>query len=147
MNLKALCLVAAVLLVAACEQKPVDQGAQGGTGTGAAGQMADVEKARTALQQVGDRIFFAFDRSDITAESRATLQKQAQLLQQYPSLTITIQGHCDERGTVEYNLGLGDRRANAARQASKRIASSLIPPGPGVSKESRTRVLKHYGQN
>ena len=117
MNLKALCLVAAVLLVAACEQKPADQGAQGGTGTGGAGQMSDVAKLRDDLQKVGDRIYFAFDKSDITAESRATLQKQAQLLQQNPSVTITIQGHCDERGTVEYNLGLGERRANAAKQA------------------------------
>ena len=115
MNLKALCLVAAVLLVAACEQKPTDQGAQGGAGQPGGAAMA--ESANAALQKVGDRIFFAFDRSDITAESRATLQRQAQLLQQNPSWTITIQGHCDERGTVEYNLGLGDRRANATRQA------------------------------
>jgi peptidoglycan-associated lipoprotein len=79
--------------------------------------MSDVAKLRDDLQKVGDRIYFAFDKSDITAESRATLQKQAQLLQQNPSVTITIQGHCDERGTVEYNLGLGERRANAAKQA------------------------------
>ena len=115
MNLKALCLVAAVLLVAACEQKPTDQGA--GAGAGQPGGAAMAESANVAMQKVGDRIFFAFDRSDITAESRATLQRQAQLLQQNPSWTITIQGHCDERGTVEYNLGLGDRRANATRQA------------------------------
>jgi len=114
MNLKILSLLAAVLLVAACEQKPADQGAQ--TGTGQAGP-AMTGAANEQMKKVGDRIFFAFDRSDITPESRATLQRQAQLLQQNPSWTVTIQGHCDERGTVEYNLGLGERRANATRQA------------------------------
>ncbi len=69
------------------------------------------------MVSAGDRIYFAFDRSDITAESRQVLLRQAALLNQNPSWTVTIEGHCDERGTVEYNLGLGERRANATKQA------------------------------
>lgn len=116
MNFKALSLVAAVLLVAACAQKSADTGAASGT-SGAAQAPSQTTDLRGQLQQVGDRIFFAFDRSDITAESRTTLQRQAQLLTANPSVSITIEGHCDERGTREYNLGLGERRANAAKQA------------------------------
>jgi peptidoglycan-associated lipoprotein len=115
MNLKVLALFAAVLLVAACEQKPAEQGAQ--TGTGQQGQQMAGSPNEIMKSKAGDTIYFAFDRSDITAEARATLQRQAQVLQQNPSWTVTIQGHCDERGTVEYNLGLGERRANATRQA------------------------------
>jgi peptidoglycan-associated lipoprotein len=116
MNFKALSLVAAVLLVAACAQKSADTGATSGN-TGATQAPSQTTDLRGQLQQVGDRIFFAFDRSDITAESRATLQRQAQLLTANPSVSITIEGHCDERGTREYNLGLGERRANATKQA------------------------------
>lgn len=116
MNFKALSLVAAVLLVAACAQKSADTGATSGS-TGATQAPSQTTDLRGQLQQVGDRIFFAFDRSDITAESRATLQRQAQLLTANPSVSITIEGHCDERGTREYNLGLGERRANATKQA------------------------------
>ena len=64
---------------------------------------------------VGDRIFFGYDSYDISSEARMTLDKQANWLAQYPSLTITVEGHADERGTREYNLALGERRANAVR--------------------------------
>lgn len=64
---------------------------------------------------VGDRVFFGYDRYDVSDEARATLDKQASWLQQYPNLSITIEGHCDERGTREYNLALGERRANAVK--------------------------------
>ncbi|MBN8830803.1 MAG: peptidoglycan-associated lipoprotein Pal [Sphingomonadales bacterium] len=62
-----------------------------------------------------DRVFFGLDKSDIDAESQATLRSQAQWLARYPQKRITIEGHCDERGTREYNLALGERRANAAK--------------------------------
>ncbi len=62
-----------------------------------------------------DRVFFALDSYTIDAEDRATLDAQAEWLQRYPNVRVTIEGHADERGTREYNLGLGDRRANAAR--------------------------------
>ena len=64
---------------------------------------------------VGDRVFFGTDRYDINSESRMTLEKQANWLAQYPNLTLTIEGHADERGTREYNLALGERRANAVK--------------------------------
>jgi peptidoglycan-associated lipoprotein len=67
--------------------------------------------------EAGNTIYFEFNRSDITGESRQVLLRQAALLNQNPSVTVTIEGHCDERGTVEYNLGLGERRANATKQA------------------------------
>ena len=60
-------------------------------------------------------MFFATDKSDQTSESIATLKKQAAWLQKYNGVTIVIEGHCDERGTTEYNLGLGERRANAVK--------------------------------
>jgi peptidoglycan-associated lipoprotein len=59
--------------------------------------------------------FFALDSSEMTPESQQILQANAQVLRKYPSWNITIEGHCDERGTAEYNLGLGERRAVAAR--------------------------------
>ena len=118
MKLKTLSLVAAVLLVAACQQTPTatDNAGANASQTGGATQGGG-GALRDGLAKVGDRIYFAFDKSDITAESRLVLQRQADLLKQNPSATVTIEGHCDERGTVEYNLGLGERRANATKQA------------------------------
>jgi peptidoglycan-associated lipoprotein len=68
------------------------------------------------LQQAGsDTVLFATDASDVDAEAQAILTRQAAWLTKYPNVTATIEGHCDERGTREYNLALGDRRANAAK--------------------------------
>jgi len=67
------------------------------------------------MKVVGDRVFFDFDRYDIKDEGRATLQRQAAWLKKYPSVSVQIEGHCDERGTREYNLALGSRRATAAK--------------------------------
>jgi peptidoglycan-associated lipoprotein len=68
-----------------------------------------------ALQQVGDRVHFALDRYDLAPEAEATLQRQAALLQNHPQTRVTIEGHADERGTREYNLALGERRAETVR--------------------------------
>ena len=64
---------------------------------------------------VPDRVFFATNKSSLTTASRATLRKQANYLRKNKKLNVTIEGHADERGTREYNLALGERRANAAR--------------------------------
>lgn len=64
---------------------------------------------------VGDRVFFGLDRSDLSMEARQILERQAAWLQRYPSVQILVAGNCDERGTREYNLALGARRAAAAR--------------------------------
>jgi peptidoglycan-associated lipoprotein len=68
-------------------------------------------------QEVGNRVYFDLDRYDVRAEGMATLQRQAQFLSENPQIMLRIEGHCDERGTREYNLALGDRRANAVREA------------------------------
>ena len=67
------------------------------------------------LVRVGDRVHFELDRYDLSPAAEATLQKQAALLQLYPAIVITIEGHADERGTREYNLALGERRADTVR--------------------------------
>jgi peptidoglycan-associated lipoprotein len=64
---------------------------------------------------VGDRVLFAYDKSDLDDRDRQTLQKQAAWLQRYPAVTLIVEGHCDERGTREYNIALGARRAQSAK--------------------------------
>jgi len=64
---------------------------------------------------VGDRVFYGYDRYDLTAEARSTLDRQAEWLMRYPSVNVTIEGHADERGTREYNLALGERRAASVK--------------------------------
>ena len=77
---------------------------------------------------VGDRVFFETDSSILTPTARQTLDRQAQWLQQYPNYPITLEGHADERGTREYNLALGARRAAATRDylASKGVQANRI---------------------
>jgi len=117
MNLKILSLFAAVLLVAACHQDQPATGQTGGTGAASGSAVGGASSPQQAMVSAGNTIYFALDRSDITGESRQVLLRQSALLNQNPSWTVTIEGHCDERGTVEYNLGLGERRANATKQA------------------------------
>ncbi len=64
---------------------------------------------------VGDRVFFGTDRSDLASAARSTLQRQAAWMKLYPALSITVEGHADERGTRDFNLALGARRATAAK--------------------------------
>ena len=77
--------------------------------------------------ELGD-VFFAFDKSDLTSESRAILADNAEVLRSNPNATIIVEGHCDERGTEEYNLGLGERRASSVKNylTSLGISSSRI---------------------
>ena len=69
----------------------------------------------TALIKVGDRVLFGYDSSDLDDDDRAVLDSQSKFLNQNPSLKVTIQGHCDERGTREYNLALGEKRASSVK--------------------------------
>ena len=64
---------------------------------------------------VGDRVFFDFDSATLSADAQATLDRQATWLKNYDSVSVMVEGHCDPRGTREYNLGLGERRAHALR--------------------------------
>jgi len=148
MNFKTLSLVAALLLVAGCAQKGTEGANTSGAGSGAgtnAGQTS-AQMLQGQLQQVGDRIYFAFDKSDITPESRQILSKQADLLKQNPSVTVTIEGHCDERGTREYNLGLGERRANATKQALVALGIAANRVNTISYGKERPAVLGHNEQ-
>jgi peptidoglycan-associated lipoprotein len=116
MRFKYLTLVAAVALLAACDSTPKDTGAAGGGTAVTPTAPTTTMTPQQELQSVGDRVFFAFDKSDISAEGKATLEKQAAFMKKYPSLTFTVEGHCDERGTREYNLALGERRATAVKK-------------------------------
>jgi len=89
-------------------------GAGGMGGAGGAGHAAPGSQEDLA-QSAGDRIFFDTDRSSLNAQATATLDRQAAWLQQYPQVKIWVAGNCDERGTEEYNLALGQRRANSDR--------------------------------
>lgn len=84
-----------------------------GDGSGVSSEDLDEEARR--LEGALHPVFFAFDKFDLTQESRDTLTANARLLRDNPSFNVWIEGHCDERGTNEYNLALGDRRARAAR--------------------------------
>ncbi|WP_428541923.1 peptidoglycan-associated lipoprotein Pal [Reyranella sp.] len=106
---KALATVTAMVLLAACSSEQ-QQTASAASTTVTPGSVADFR------QNVGDRVFFDTDMSTIREDGRQTLNRQAEWLKKYPNYPITIEGHCDERGTREYNLALGERRANAARQ-------------------------------
>ena len=71
-------------------------------------------QCRKLLVRKGN-VFFALDSSDLTDEARATLQKNAEFMKKWSSVRVSVEGHCDERGTAEYNLGLGERRAKAVQ--------------------------------
>ncbi len=86
-----------------------DDSATLGTGGPLAGSQQDF------VVNVGDRVFFGYDQYDLTGEARATVERQAQWLKQYPNVSLTVEGHADERGTREYNLALGEQRATAVR--------------------------------
>ena len=98
------------------DQKPAGAGGPG-TGPGKAGQAvgsAD-RQLRDAINVItSGNIYFDYDRSELKADAKAVLKKKAEYLRKYPQLSIRIEGHCDERGTNEYNLALGERRANVA---------------------------------
>ena len=119
---KLLGLFAVVVLLAGCETAPTSQ-AGGGGATTTLGQQTAVAPVGPApgtaddlRVNVGDRLFFDFDRSDLKPEARQQVERWAAWLTRFPQRTVVIEGHCDERGTREYNLALGERRANAARQ-------------------------------
>ena len=137
MFLRLTALIGVLLLLAACGNRPeTEAGGPGGFGgpggLGGLGVPAGISASRfgPGSQQdlaatAGDRIFFAFDSAEITSEAQLVLQRQAAWLKRYPNLAATIEGHTDERGTREYNLALGERRAQAAR--SVLVALGISP--------------------
>jgi len=124
MNLRFLSIVAVVALVAACESPSTAKKEEAAGGAAAAqnppAAAAQAPSVVPGSQQdfvanVGDRVFFDFDKSELRPDARSTLAKWVAFLKKYPNDKLTVEGHCDERGTVEYNLGLGDRRATAVK--------------------------------
>ncbi len=126
MRLKFLTLLAAAALLAACESTPEESAATTSAGTTAgsgdsssvsSGSMPslDPKSQEWLVVNVGDRVFFDYDRSDLKPEARETAEKVAAWLLTYPDVILSLEGHADERGTREYNLALGERRANSVR--------------------------------
>ena len=93
---------------------PSSSSSSSSSGT-ASSSSAAVDSAADKLAAVGNTVYFGYDSAVLDGNSQATLFRQAAFLKGNPSLTVTIEGHCDERGTREYNLALGERRAAAAR--------------------------------
>jgi len=121
-----LSMFAAIVLLAACETVPEEEADV--TGTGAATQQgattgisaSTIPAPRPGSQEdlvinYGDRVFFDYDKFDLKAEARQAIEGWSDWLAQNPTVTVTIEGHCDERGTREYNLALGERRATSVK--------------------------------
>ena len=127
-------VVMAGLIVAACETAKEENASIAGSGTVATPETSgesksamvtssriarDSDRRQASVEhfqsQVGDRVFFGFDRFDLSPEARDVLERQSEWLKRFPIITITVAGHSDERGTREYNLALGERRANSVK--------------------------------
>jgi peptidoglycan-associated lipoprotein len=122
-------IAALTIAVAACSTTPnPDSTAAAGFGAGGAGGVATPGSAQDFTVNVGDRVFFDSDSTDLTPTAVATLDKQAQWLARYPRYTILIEGHADERGTREYNFSLGARRGQTVRDylASRGVAGTRM---------------------
>ena len=161
MRLKFITAIAVLFVVAACTTASEDLTGSGGDGgsakssskaavssSKAEGQAKETKQAsvKPAAQiragsqadlvaNVGDRVLFEYDSADLTPEARRTLERQAAWLRRFSDVGVTIEGHCDERGTREYNLALGERRANA-------VSNFLVALGVD---SSRVRTLS-YGK-
>jgi len=118
LGLKLAAVTAAFLLVAGCESKKEATVAPPGPSTSSGGTSSSIipGSAEDFRVNVGDTVHFDFDKFDIREDDRSTLQRQASWLSKYPAVRVTVEGHCDDRGTREYNLALGARRANAVKE-------------------------------
>jgi len=111
MKFKALGALAGLALLAACSSTPT--ASTSSSGAGAMGATPGSEQDLVA--NVGDRVFYAFNSSALDSDGDATLGRQSAWLAKYPSVNVLVAGNADERGTETYNLALGERRANTAR--------------------------------
>lgn len=115
------------LLVAACESPQTEESAETGAETAVAGNGGasaptverlgglDAGSAEDFVVNVRDRVLFGFDRFDLSDEAQEIVRNQVVWLKDNPGVKVTLEGHADERGTREYNLALGERRANSVR--------------------------------
>lgn len=111
-------VLSCVFMLAACETPGASDEANGsGTGMDQSGSnVASDSMNESFTTNAGDRVFFETNSSVVSSEGRATIERQAKWLNQYSNINVVIEGHADERGTREYNLALGERRANAAKE-------------------------------
>ena len=132
MKLTLIPVAATALLLAACSSTPTETASTSGalTSTDTSGISSSATPGTQAdlEQNVGDRVLFGYDSTTLDEEARSILQRQSAWLQQYGTVSATIEGHTDERGTREYNLALGERRASAAARylASLGVAESRL---------------------
>ena len=117
-----------VLFVAACATKPKDEADSSGSGSSSSGDSVSEGtitettgsgivsgSQEDLIVNVGDRVFFGYDSSDLDSDALELLQDQVAWLKQNSEVSVTIEGHCNERGTREYNLALGEKRAQAVK--------------------------------
>lgn len=125
--LKLAAVLGAALAIAACSRNPGELNGPGGVNMASAG-VATPGSQQDFTVNVGDRVFFATDSTELSQQAQSTLDKQALWLQRYPNYKFTIQGHADERGTREYNFALGERRAEVTKEflIAKGISPSRI---------------------
>ena len=128
MNTKTLALLATLALLSACA-KQADTSGVAGNGAATSGTSGAVPGSEEDLvANVGDRVFYATNDSSLSGDARGTLDRQSAWLGRYPQDAVQVAGNCDERGTEEFNIALGARRANAARDylVAHGVASSRI---------------------
>ncbi len=118
----------AALAITACAKNPTEDENGGSLAGGGRAGYATPGSQQDFVVNVGDRVFFETDSSDLTPTAQATLDKQAAWLQRYARYSFTVEGHADERGTREYNFALGARRAEVAKNylASRGISAARI---------------------
>jgi peptidoglycan-associated lipoprotein len=128
MNMKILGAFAMVALLAACNNPPPPPPVAAPQPMAVAPQGPVPGSQEDLVANVGDRVFFAFNKSNLSSDARATLDRQSGWLAKYPQNNVQVAGNCDERGTEEYNIALGQRRANHARDylVAKGVAGTRI---------------------
>ena len=143
MNMKLVGVLSATILLAGCHSKSDTASETDGTmGNGG------VQSSSTAIpgseadlaQNVGDRVFFDLNGSDLSQEARQTLDKQAAWLKRYPAVRVTLEGHCDERGTREYNMALGVETARIETVSYGAERPAVLGTGEAVWQQNRRAV-------
>jgi peptidoglycan-associated lipoprotein len=113
--MRVVAMLVAALSMGACAKNPLNPGGDANSPYGANASAATPGSQQDFVVNVGDRVFFETDSTELTPQAIATLEKQAQWLRSYSQYAFLIEGHADERGTREYNIALGARRAQAVR--------------------------------
>ncbi len=128
MNVKMMAALGALALLTACSNPKSPAPTTSGTGASASTAGPVPGSQEDLVANVGDRVFFAFNSSQLSGDSRSTLDRQSGWLGRYPQVSVQVAGNTDDRGTEEYNLALGQRRANAARDylVARGVNSSRI---------------------